>query len=282
MNLPAILFSLIGWTTLLLFLGGMIYRLYLYITTPAPLRIPVNTPPTIPGVFLHMAIEVLLFRKLFKTNKVLWLGAWIFHVSLLFTLLRHGRFFFYPVPDFIMAFFYVENYYSGYFMLGALLFLLARRVLAERNAYVSLPIDYYILFLLIGIAGSGLWMTYNERIYLVDIKAFILGLFSFNINSPDINPVLFVHLLLVFGLIAYFPFSKLLHAPGIFFSPTMFQRNDIEKRRHANPWDYDVPSEPFYTYDNFEDHRTDHHPEGIIYPKEWKRKVEYHKYKKGE
>lgn len=282
MNLPAILFSLIGWASLLLFFGGLIYRIYIYAKTPAPLKIPVNTPPTLGGVFVSMLMEVLFFRKVFQTNKTLWLGAWVFHVTLLFTLLRHGRFFVYPVPDWIMAFFYVENYYSGYFMLGALLFLLARRVMRERNAYISLPIDYYVLFLLIGIVSSGLWMTYNARIYLVDVKAFMLGLFSFHMNAPDINPVLFTHLLLVFALIAYFPFSKLLHAPGVFFSPTMFQRNDVEKRRHVNPWDYEVPREPFYTIENFNDLRTDENPEVIQYPPGWKIKAEYDKYKKGD
>jgi nitrate reductase gamma subunit len=281
MNLPAILFSLIGWASMALFVFGLIYRIYIYAKTPAPLRIPVNTPPTIPGVFASMAIEITLFRKVFKTNKYLWLLAWTFHVALLLVLLRHTRFFLYPVPDWVM-FFYYAGIYAGYFMLGALILLFARRLTAERNAYISMPIDYYLLFILIAIAASGLWMSYQERIYLVDVKAFVLGLFSFRINSPDMEPLLVLHLLLVFALFAYFPFSKLLHAPGVFFSPTMFQRNDIEKRRHANPWDYDVPSEPFYTYENFEDYRTDNHPEGIQYPSGWKIKAEYDKYKKGD
>ena len=281
MNLPTILFSLLGWITILLFVGGLTYRIYIYAKTPMPLKIPINTPPTMPGVIGNMIIEVTLFRKVFKTNLLLWFGAWVFHVALLLVLVRHLRYFFYPVPGWVMSF-YTIGIWAGYFMLGALLLLLARRVLAERTAYISLPIDYYILFLLIGIALSGLWMNYHERIYLVDVKAFILGLFSFSINSPDMHPILIVHLLLVFALFAYFPFSKLLHAPGLFFSPTMFQRNDIEKRRKVNPWDYDVPSEPYYTLENFEEKRTDKHPEVINYPPGWKRKAEYDKYKKGE
>jgi len=281
MNLPAILFSVLGWVTIVLFTGGLIYRIYIYAKTPMPLKIPVNTPPTMPGVVGSMAIEVTLFRKLFKTNLLLWFGSWVFHVALLLVVLRHLRFFFYPVPGLVM-FFYTIRIYAGYAMLIALVFLLARRLVSERNAYVSLPIDYYMLFLLIGIAASGLWMNYHERIYLVDVKAFILGLFSFSLNAPDMEPVLVVHLLLVFTLFAYFPFSKLLHAPGVFFSPTMIQRNDIEKWRKVNPWDYDVPGEPFYTWENFDEKRVDKHPDGIVYPPGWERKVEYHKYKKGE
>jgi len=281
MNLPTILFSILGWITIILFVGGLIYRLYVYAKTPMPLKIPINTPPTMLGVIINMIIEVTLFRKVFKTNKFLWFAAWFFHAALLLVILRHLRFFMYPVPGWVMAF-YSIGIYAGYVMLVSLILFLARRFVAERNSYVSLPIDYYILFLLIGIAGSGLWMNYNARIYLIDVKAFILGLFSFSLNAPEMQPLLVIHILMVFALFAYFPFSKLLHAPGVFFSPTMIQRNDIEIRRKVNPWDYDVPSEPFYVWENFDEKRTDKHPEVIQYPPGWKIKVEYDKYKKGD
>ena len=281
MNLPTIFFSVLGWTTMFLFVGGLIYRIYIYSKTPMPLKIPINTPPTMAGVVGSMALEVTLFRKVFKTNIPLWIGAWVFHVAFLLVVLRHLRFFFYPVPEWVMAF-YTIGIYAGYAMIIALFFLLARRLVKERNSYVSLPIDYYILFLLISIAATGIWMNYFERIYLVDVKAFILGLFSFSLNAPEMQAILVVHLLLVFALLAYFPFSKMLHAPGVFFSPTMIQRNDIEIRRKVNPWDYDVPSEPYYTLETFDEKRTDKHPEGIIYPPGWERKVDYDKYKKGD
>ncbi|MFC1554731.1 respiratory nitrate reductase subunit gamma [candidate division KSB1 bacterium] len=278
MNLPAILFSLIGWASMIIFVVGLCYRIYVYFKTPMPLKIPVNTSPTLAGVIWDMFLEVTVFRKVFKTNKLLWVGAWIFHVSFLIVVFRHLRFFFYPVPEWVMSFYYI-GIYTGWTLLLSLVLLLARRVLAERNSYVSLPIDYYLLLVLIGIAASGLWMNYQERIYLVDVKAFMLGLFSFSLNAPDMIPILVIHILFVFGFFAYFPFSKLLHAPGVFFSPTMIQRNDIEKRRTPNPWDYDVPGEPFYTLEDFTEKRIDKYPEGIIYPKNWnKKKIDYKKY----
>jgi nitrate reductase gamma subunit len=279
MNLPAVLFSVIGWIALAVFAGGLLYRLVVYYRTPAPLKIPINTPPTMPGVVGNMALELVFFRKIFRTNPPLWLGAWIFHIAFALVVIRHLRFFFYPVPEWIM-FFYTPGLWAGYGLLAALVYLLGRRLVAERTTYISTPMDYYLLFLLIGIAGSGLWMQVQERIYLVDVKAFALGLFSFSINAPDMHPLLVLHLLLVFFLLAYFPFSKLLHAPGVFFSPTMVQRNDIEKRRHVNPWDYDVPSEPFYILENFEEKRVDKNPEGVEYPPGWP-KADYNKYPKG-
>jgi nitrate reductase gamma subunit len=50
------------------------------------------------------------------------------------------------------------------------------------------------------------------------------------------DPVLLVHLGLVAALMAVFPFSKLLHAPGIFFSPTRNQADDAREKRHLAPW----------------------------------------------
>jgi hypothetical protein len=33
-----------------------------------------------------------------------------------------------------------------------------------------------------------------------------------------------------------FPFSKLLHAPGLFFSPTRYQVDNPRERRHVVAW----------------------------------------------
>jgi hypothetical protein len=42
----------------------------------------------------------------------------------------------------------------------------------------------------------------------------------------------------------YFPFSKLLHAGGIFFSPSRNQPYQVQKRdkRYVNPWDQPLGS----------------------------------------
>ena len=44
-----------------------------------------------------------------------------------------------------------------------------------------------------------------------------------------------MHLALVALLMLIFPFSKLLHAPGVFFSPTRNQVDDPRERRHLAP-----------------------------------------------
>jgi nitrate reductase gamma subunit len=121
------------------------------------------------------------------------------------------------------------------------LFLLARRLTLPRVIYVSILPDYFALALLGSIAGTGILMRYVDRVYLVDVKAFILGLLTLNPVSPPASAYFLAHILLVCTLLAYFPFSKLMHAPGIFFSPTRNSRNNSRRVRHTNPWDSKVP-----------------------------------------
>jgi len=50
------------------------------------------------------------------------------------------------------------------------------------------------------------------------------------------DPLLLVHLGLVIILMIVFPISKLLHAPGVFFSPTRNQVDNARERRHIAAW----------------------------------------------
>ena len=59
-----------------------------------------------------------------------------------------------------------------------------------------------------------------------------------------------MHLFLVTILLAYFPFSKLMHFAGVFMSPTRNLANNNRMKRHINPWNYPVK---VHTYDEYED-----------------------------
>ncbi len=248
MSFAGIVFSVLAYLVTIIFVFGLLHKIVQYARTPSPLRIPLTpAPETRTGVLFRLLGEGFLFKQLFKTNFVLWLGAWLFHVSFLLVVLRHLRYFLYPVPEWVMAL-QTIGIYAGYVLPFTLLYLLGRKFFMERNVYISNPVDYYMLFLLIGIAGTGIWMKYFGRVFLIDVKAYILALYTFSFDAPSVHPLFVVHLLLVFVLVAYFPFSKLLHAPGVFFSPSFAQPNDIQRKRYVNPWDYDVPGEPFYTW----------------------------------
>jgi nitrate reductase gamma subunit len=103
--------------------------------------------------------------------------------------------------------------------------------------------DYFALFLLLIITVSGILQQLFFRSYVVDVKDMILGLIHFQPRVPAVHWIFILHLLSVFVLLTYFPFSKLLHAGGLVLSPTRYRKENFEKRL-INPWDYPVAYTP--------------------------------------
>ena len=135
-------------------------------------------------------------------------------------------------------------------VLLAVALLLLRRLLIPRLRYISLLNDYFPLFLLMGIAGTGALMRYVGGVDAVGAKQLAMGLISLKPVIPEgMCPLFFMHLFLVSTLAAYFPFSKLMHAGGIFFSPTRTMPNNSRAVHHENPWNYPVK---FHTYQAYE------------------------------
>jgi nitrate reductase gamma subunit len=218
------------------FTAGLVYKIRLYARTPAPLKIPTTPAPvTQSGVVVRMAKEVVFFESLFKSNKWTWLFGWVFHVALLLVVLRHLRYFTEPVWFWVK---WVQPFglYAGFAMLAGLVALWVRRFAVERIRYISSPSDHLMLLLLIAIAASGLLMKFVAHTDIISLKAFVLGLIRFDWQPIPADPVLLTHLGLVLVLMFIFPFSKLLHAPGVFFSPSRNQVDNAREKRHLVPW----------------------------------------------
>lgn len=220
----------------LVLVGGLLYRIYEYATTPAPLNIPTTPAPTTAlGVRFRMFREVVFFESLFKSNKWIWIFGYLFHVGLALVLLRHIRYFQEPVwfwVEFIQPF----GKYASLAMVAGLAGLWARRFLVDRVRYISTPSDHLMLALLLGIGLSGMCMTFVDHTDIVALKAFALGLMTFDPQPLPGDALLLVHLFLVALLMIIFPISKLLHVPGVFFSPTRNQVDNPRERRHIAPW----------------------------------------------
>jgi len=215
---------------------GVLARCWRYARTPQPLKIP--TPPapvTRGGVVLRLLAEVTLFRSLFRSNKWIWLFGWTFHVALAAVLARHLRYFTEPVWSWV-ALLQPFGIYAGFALLAGLAGLWARRVLVDRVRYISSPSDHLMLALLAAIAASGLGMKYVAHTDIVALKAFFLGLMRLDWQPLPADPLLLLHLGLVAVLMIVFPVSKLLHAPGVFFSPTLNQVDDAREHRHVAGW----------------------------------------------
>ncbi|MGA2989916.1 MAG: sulfate reduction electron transfer complex DsrMKJOP subunit DsrM [Candidatus Korobacteraceae bacterium] len=272
-----------------IFLVGILARVWRWAATPVPFRIPttcgqqkslgwikpatLDNPATGAAAAARMALEVLLFRSLFRNtrcrigegkatfgeNKYLWLAAMGFHWSLLVILLRHLRLLIEPVPGFVMAIERIDGlfqighpvmYGSDVILVAALLYLLVRRFREPLVRYISLFTDYFALFLLLGIALSGVLMRHLVRADVAGLKQFALGLVTFHpVAPPALSPVFLVHLLLVSTLAAYFPFSKLVHMGGVFLSPTRNLANNNRSQRHINPWNYPVKTHSYLEWE---------------------------------
>jgi len=227
------IYAVIFYVATALFAGGLILRIYEYAKTPVPLKIPTTPAPvTQAGVAYRMAREVVLFESLYKASKWTWLFGWAFHVALALVLFRHLRYFIQPVW-FPVALVQPYGVYFGFAMVGALLALWARRAVLARMRYISDAFDHLILLLLIALGGSGLAMNFVARTDIVALKGFFLGLIAFDWQPLPADPILLTHLALVAVLMIVFPFSKLLHAPGVFFSPSRNQADNPRERRYA-------------------------------------------------
>lgn len=236
MSSITIFFAILFYLATLVLVGGVAYKIYRYAKTPAPLKIPTMPAPlTRSGVAYRLGREVVLFESLFKSSKWTWIFGWMFHFSLLLVLLRHLRYFIHPVWEWV-ALIQPFGRYAAFTMIAGLLGLWARRILVDRVRYVTTPSDHLMLALLVGIGLSGASMSFVEHTDIISLKEFVLGLMAFDWQPLPEDPLLLIHLSLVALLMLVFPLSKLLHAPGVFFSPTRNQADDSRSRRHLAPW----------------------------------------------
>ena len=236
MSALTIAYALLFYAATAMLVVGVALKIRSYLRTPAPLKIPTTPAPTTQGgVALRLAREVVLFESLFKSSKWTWIFGWMFHAALLLVLLRHLRYFQEPVwtPVLWVQFF---GTYAGFAMVAGLAGLWARRFLVDRVRYISTPSDHLHLALLLAIGASGLTMRFVAHTDIVALKAFMLGLMRFDWQPLPGDPLLLLHLTLVALLMFVFPISKLLHAPGLFFSPSRNQVDNPREARHVAAW----------------------------------------------
>jgi len=272
-------------------LGGFLFRMVDWLRRPVPFCIPTTCGQEksldwiqqdkleSPSSFLYAAArvltEVLFFRSLFRNTKAkmhkgptlaygsskwLWLGGLGFHWSLLVIVLRHSRFFLVMVPDSLQLLDEADRFFDitlpAFYLTDALVlatvtFLVLRRLRDSKMQVISLPADFFPLFLIIAIIIAGISMRYVTKVDVMPVKALMLNLVNFGFEPPgEIGTLFYVHLFLVCMLAIYFPFSKLMHSGAIFLSPTRNQCNNSRAKRHSNPWNSAIK---FRTYSEYED-----------------------------
>ena len=288
--LSFLLATILPYAAFAVFIAGLIYRVVKWAKAPVPFRItttcgqqkslpwirnnPLESPSNLWGVIGRMALEVFLFRSLFRNTDVaivgqrpvygsakwLWFFGLLFHWSLLIIVLRHLRFFIAPIAPWINGLSTIDGFFeigvptlylSDAAILAGLTFLFLRRVVVPQIRYISLFTDYFALLLILGIVTTGLLMRHFFHADLLQIKNLTMGWVTFAPALPKgVGRVFYIHLCFVFTLLAWLPFSKLKHMAGIFLSPTRNLANDNRMNRHLNPWNAPVK---VHTYEEYED-----------------------------
>ena len=204
--------------------AGLALKLFIYWRTasgfPAVLT---PAPSTRVGVLVRVACEVVLFRSLWRADKLGWVLGMGFHYSLLLVILSHHWLFFDPPLTVLMAFdalpFVPE-------LLGlSLLGLLLRRCFHSRLRFISGPSDYLWLALLLVIALSGFFMWTIAPLEITAVRAFTLGLVEGDWMQAPQHWLFLLHTSAISLLLCVFPFSKMFHAPAIFITPTRAGRD---------------------------------------------------------
>ena len=239
MSFLTLVFTALFYGATILLVVGLARRIRIYWKTPAPLKIPTTPAPTTSGgVVMRMFREVVFFESLFKSTKWTWVFGWLFHMALFAVLFRHLRYFQEPVWAPVVWVSPLFKYLAFAMVIG-LLGLLVRRMFVDRVRYISAPSDYLMLFLLLGIGISGATTTFVTHTDVVAVKSFFRHLMTFNFETMPNLPsdiTIVVHLALVALLMIIFPISKLLHVPGVFFSPTRNQIDNPREQRHIAEW----------------------------------------------
>ncbi|PIE58996.1 MAG: menaquinol oxidoreductase [Desulfobulbus propionicus] len=299
----------IPYAAMALFLGGFCSRVIYWARSPVPFKIPttcgqgqsldwikqdkLEAPANTSQVAVRMFMEIFLFRSLWRNTKAtvhdgpkltyesskwLWLFGIMFHYSFLIVVVRHMRLFMDPVPfpvawtevmDSLLQIGAPTMYMTDVTIVLGLLFLFGRRLLNPHVRYISLANDYFPLFLILGIATTGILMRFYLRtdIDINAIKQLAVGLVTFHpIIVEEIGAIFYVHLFLVCALLAYFPWSKLMHMGGVFLSPTRNMANDTRIQRHVNPWNPKIQPHSYTAYED--EFREDMVEQGIPVDKE--------------
>ena len=215
---------IIPYLSVLLFFVGFTWRIFDWMKSPVPFRIPttcgqakslkwikrdeLESPSGFWGVVGRMSLEVLFFRSLFRNNKAeiapgpslayasskwLWMAGLIFHWSLLVIILRHYRFFLASIPGFVEFLESIDGflqitlptlYITDLLLVLAVTFLVLRRLASAQMRIISLSTDYFPLFLILAIALSGISMRYLDKVDIVAVKVLVQGLVSFQFDAP--------------------------------------------------------------------------------------------------
>ena len=225
---------------LVVFVGGMIYRLSTWrkLASPAMTLFPAPAPGG--ATTMNTLKEALLFKSLFHGDRMLWAFAWVFHAVLLLVFLGHFRVFTPLIDNALIPIIGVDGVHAmsagaggaaGVVILGAVALLFIRRMSVQRAREVTGVTDYLALLLIAAVIMTGNKMRFGGDQYhgfLDQTRDFFWALMTFSsgVTTHDalMDNLFLVHMTLALLLIMAIPFSKILHLGGIFFTHQLIRK----------------------------------------------------------
>jgi nitrate reductase gamma subunit len=218
------------YVTITVFLAGTLIRLNRWLSAP---KDPKETTLNPVASLKYIILDVVLFRKTYKTDKPMWLTLVLFHVGAGGILFGHMRGFhwwsaamFEPLGHWAAEFMvHTLPIYIGWMFIATQIVLLVRRGNLEKKQLLSLPNDYgaLILLLVTSILGQGMRIVPPEaiptEIYSV---VFIPGLIVLHLEKVPSFHWFFWHVLFTQLLVMYIPFSKLVHVITGVITPALY------------------------------------------------------------
>ena len=230
MTLYAFFVEKLPYVTIAVFLIGVALRLSRWLSAPKGAE---GARMDVVSSLKYVVLDVVLFRKTFKTDKATWLVVFLFHVGAGGILFGHMRGFklwtagmFDPLGHWVAEFLvHTLPVYMGWMFLATQVILLVRRGFFEKRQLLSLPNDYtaLILLLITSILGQGMRIFPPESIPPETYRVvFIPRLIVLHLEKVPSHHWFFLHVLFTQLLVMYVPFSKLVHVVSGVVSPALY------------------------------------------------------------
>ena len=117
-------------------------------------------------------LDIVLLRRLFRVNRILWVGEWVFHVSLLLVIIRHLKYFLAPVPQFVWQM-QSAGRAAGYVLPFSLLYIIFVKVVANRGRQMF-AYNYFLLSAFFLISALGVLMSVYFYPNVMAVKEFTM------------------------------------------------------------------------------------------------------------
>jgi nitrate reductase gamma subunit len=233
-----ILGGVLPYIAVVVFIVAMVHRIYTWKRLAAPSMTLFPAPADDRANRRNVLKEALLFRSLFKGDRVLWSFAWTFHAVLLLIFIGHLRVFtnvdgtlmtMGMSAEAIQAMSGGVGGAAGVVILVATVLLLTRRLALPRVREITGAADVLVLLLIGAIIITGNTMRFGaEHFDLALAREYFGSLARFGgvMGQAALqNEVFMVHMVLAFLLIMVIPFSKILHFGGIFFTHELVRKH---------------------------------------------------------